>query len=144
MSIFLTLCLSFCDLVHCYYYAIIMKKKQQLLSYCKQNRNVIQNSKAHGKYTYISIYMPSSLSRVWRYQKGKSSSLSRVWRYQKGKSSSLSRVWRYQKGNYNPFIEEEHIIQWPKEKGKSTNNDLQNITQKPKARATRIPLKAAN
>ena len=34
-------------------------------------------------------------------------------------------------------------MQWPKEKkDKMTNNDVQNITQKNKDRATRIPLKS--
>jgi hypothetical protein len=32
-----------------------------------------------------------------------------------------------QRGNQNPYIEEEHITQWPKEKVQRTNNDLQNI-----------------
>jgi hypothetical protein len=31
------------------------------------------------------------------------------------------------KGNQNPKIEEEQTTQWPKEKYKRTNNDLQNI-----------------
>jgi hypothetical protein len=30
-------------------------------------------------------------------------------------------------GNQNPYIEEEQTTQWPKEKYKRTNNDLQNI-----------------
>ena len=30
-------------------------------------------------------------------------------------------------GNQNPHIEEEQTTQWPKEKSKRTNNDLQNI-----------------
>ena len=30
-------------------------------------------------------------------------------------------------GNQNPYIEEEQITQWPKEKVQRTNNDLQNI-----------------
>jgi len=37
------------------------------------------------------------------------------------------RVWRYQRGNQNPYIKEEQTTQWPKEKVKRTNNDLQNI-----------------
>jgi len=40
-----------------------------------------------------------------------------------------------------PYIEEGQTIQWPKERGKRTNSDLQNITQKTKDRATRTPLK---
>ena len=32
-----------------------------------------------------------------------------------------------QRGNQNPYIEEEQITQWPKEKVQRTNNDLQNI-----------------
>ena len=43
---------------------------------------------------------------------------------------------RYQRGNQNPYIEkeekeeeeeEEQTTQWPKEKYKMTNNDLENI-----------------
>jgi hypothetical protein len=33
----------------------------------------------------------------------------------------------YQRGNENPYIEEEQKTQWPKEKYKRTNNDLQKI-----------------
>jgi hypothetical protein len=29
--------------------------------------------------------------------------------------------------NQNPYIEEEHTTQWPKEKGHKEKNDLQNI-----------------
>jgi aminoglycoside phosphotransferase family enzyme len=32
-----------------------------------------------------------------------------------------------QRGNQNPYIEEEQITHWPKEKVQRTNNDLQNI-----------------
>jgi hypothetical protein len=32
-----------------------------------------------------------------------------------------------QSGNQNPYIEEEQITQWSKEKVQRTNNDLQNI-----------------
>jgi len=39
----------------------------------------------------------------------------------------LGRVWRYRRGNHNPYIEEAQTTQWPKEKYKTTNNDLQNI-----------------
>jgi hypothetical protein len=38
-------------------------------------------------------------------------------------------------------IEEGQTMQWLKEKGKRTNNDLQIITQKTKDRATRTQLK---
>ena len=34
---------------------------------------------------------------------------------------------RYQRGNQNPYIEREKTTQWPTEKYKRTNNDLQNI-----------------
>jgi hypothetical protein len=47
-------------------------------------------------------------------------------------------VRRYQRGNQSPLIEEEQIREWSKETGQSTHNDLQNITQKTKDRATRI------
>jgi len=44
------------------------------------------------------------------------------------------RVWRNQRGNQNPYVEEEQIIQWPKEKGqkdkqrsiKHTYKDIKN------------------
>jgi len=39
------------------------------------------------------------------------------------------RVWRYQRNNQNPYIEEEQKTQWPKEKYKRTNNELQSIHQ---------------
>ena len=41
--------------------------------------------------------------------------------------SIVRRVCRYQRGNQNPYIEDEQTTQWPKEKDKRTNNDLQNI-----------------
>jgi len=41
--------------------------------------------------------------------------------------SAVRRVCRFQRGNQNPYIEEEQTTQWPKEKYKRTNNDLQNI-----------------
>jgi hypothetical protein len=34
----------------------------------------------------------------------------------KYQGSSARRVWRYQRSNQNPYIEEEHTTQWPKEK----------------------------
>jgi len=37
----------------------------------------------------------------------------------------LTKSLKIPKGNQNPYIEEEHTKQWPKEKRK--NNDLQNI-----------------
>jgi hypothetical protein len=51
------------------------------------------------------------------------------------------RVWRYQRGNQNPNIEEGQTAQWPNEKYKRKNNDLQNITYKAKDRVTPTPLK---
>jgi hypothetical protein len=30
-------------------------------------------------------------------------------------SGVTRRVWRYQRGNQNPYIEDEHTTQWPKE-----------------------------
>ena len=40
------------------------------------------------------------------------------------KCDIIRRVWRYQRDNQNPYIEEEHTKQWPKEKVQRTNNDL--------------------
>ena len=45
-----------------------------------------------------------------------------------------NRVWRYQRGYQNPYIEDEQKTQWPKEKCKRTNNDLQNMHIKLKTR----------
>jgi hypothetical protein len=39
-----------------------------------------------------------------------------VWAILLYQGSSARRVWRYQRGNQNPYIEEEHTTQWPKEK----------------------------
>jgi hypothetical protein len=39
-------------------------------------------------------------------------------------------------------MKEGQTTQWPKEKDKSTSNDIQNIKQKTKDRATRTPLNA--
>jgi hypothetical protein len=39
----------------------------------------------------------------------------------------IFKLWRYQRDNQNSYIEEEQTTQWPKEKYKRTNNDLQNI-----------------
>ena len=47
-----------------------------------------------------------------------------------------------QRGNQKPYIEGQ-TIQWPKEKGQKDNN-LQNTTQKTKARATRTPLQTGS
>jgi hypothetical protein len=49
----------------------------------------------------------------------------------------IRRVQRYQRGNHNPYIEEQ-TRQWPKEKVQKGNNDLQNITHKPKDRRYQI------
>ena len=52
------------------------------------------------------------------------------------------RIWSYQRVhrcNQNPYIEEGQTTQWPKEKYKRTNNDLQNIHIK-LDRATRTQL----
>ena len=60
----------------------------------------------------------------------------------KKKDKKTRSVWRYQRGNQKSSIESEGLtMQWSKENDNSTNNDLQNITQKTKDRATRIPLK---
>ena len=47
--------------------------------------------------------------------------------------------WRYERGHQDPKIDEEQTTQWPKEK--RTNNDLLNIIEKTKVRATRTPRK---
>jgi predicted Holliday junction resolvase-like endonuclease len=51
-----------------------------------------------------------------------------IWKKQKMIKNEhfLRGVWRYQRGNQNPLIEEQ-TTQWPEEKEKRTNNDLQNI-----------------
>jgi hypothetical protein len=41
-------------------------------------------------------------------------------------------------------MKEGQATQWPTEKDKSTNNDIQNIKQKTKDRATRTPLNAGS
>ena len=47
-----------------------------------------------------------------------------------------TKVWRYKRGNQKTQIEGK-IMHWPKmKKDKRTNNDLQNISQKAKDRAT--------
>ena len=47
-------------------------------------------------------------------------------------------------GNQKSYIEEVQTIQLSKEREQRTNNDLQNITQKIKDRATRTPLSHAS
>ena len=42
----------------------------------------------------------------------------------------LRKVWRKQRGNQKLLIEDGQTMQWPKEKGQITKNDLQNIAQK--------------
>jgi len=51
------------------------------------------------------------------------------------------RVWRYQRGNQNPYIEEEQITQWPKEKVQKDKQRSTKHTYKTKDRVTRTPLK---
>ena len=51
------------------------------------------------------------------------------------------RVGRYQRGNQNPYIEEEQITQWPKEKVQKYKQRSTKHTYKTKDRVTRIPLK---
>jgi hypothetical protein len=51
------------------------------------------------------------------------------------------RVWRYQWGNQNPYIEEEQITQWLKEKGQKDKQRSTKHTHKSKDRVTRTPLK---
>jgi hypothetical protein len=51
------------------------------------------------------------------------------------------RVWRYQRGNQNPYIEEEHTIQWPKEKVQIDKQWFIKHTHKANDRVTRTPLK---
>ena len=47
------------------------------------------------------------------------------------------RVWRYQRGNKNPYIEEEQIIQWPKENVQKHKQRSTKHTYKTKDRVTR-------
>ena len=54
---------------------------------------------------------------------------------------SVRRVWRYQRGNHNPYIEEEHTTQWPKEKAQTDKQRSTKHTYKTKDRVTRTPLK---
>ena len=50
-------------------------------------------------------------------------------------------VWRYERGNQNPYIEEEHTTQWPKEKVQKDKQRSTKHTHKTKDRVTQIPLK---
>jgi hypothetical protein len=52
-------------------------------------------------------------------------------------SPFVRRVWRYQRGNQNPYIEEEHTTQWPKEKGQKDKQRTTKHTHKTKDRVTR-------
>ena len=53
----------------------------------------------------------------------------------------LRRVWRYQRGNQNPYIEEEQITQWPKEKWQKDKQRSTKYSHKTKERVTRTPQK---
>jgi hypothetical protein len=53
----------------------------------------------------------------------------------------IRRVWRYQRGHQNPYIEEEQITQWPKEKVQKDKQRSTKHTHKTKGRVTRAPLK---
>jgi len=54
------------------------------------------------------------------------------------------RVWRYQRGNQNPYIEEEHTTQWPKEKAEKDKQRSTKHTYKTKDRVTRTPLRTGD
>ena len=56
-------------------------------------------------------------------------------------SSCVRRVLKYQRGNQNPYIEEEQITQWPKEKVQKDKQRSTKHTYKTKDRVTRTPLK---
>ena len=51
------------------------------------------------------------------------------------------KTWIYQSDNQKPSIDDRQTIEWPNEKGKRTNHDLHNITQKTKDWAIRAPVK---
>ena len=55
--------------------------------------------------------------------------------------TKLRRVWRYQRGNQNPYNEEKHITQWPKEKVQKDKQRYTKYTYKTKDRVTRAPLR---
>ena len=61
----------------------------------------------------------------------------------KNPRTSLGRVWRYQRGNQNPYIEQEQITQWLKEKVHKDKQRSTKHTYKTKDRVTRTPLKTA-
>jgi hypothetical protein len=48
--------------------------------------------------------------------------------------TKLRRVWRYQRGNQNPYNEEKHITQWPKEKVQKDKQRYTKYTYKTKDR----------
>jgi hypothetical protein len=54
------------------------------------------------------------------------------------------RVWRYQRGNQNPYIEEEHTIQWTKDKVRKDKQRSTKHTYKTKDRVTRTPSKTGD
>ena len=49
----------------------------------------------------------------------------------------VRRVWRYQRGNQNPYIEEEHTTQWPKENLQKDKQRSTTHTHKTKDLVTR-------
>ena len=51
-------------------------------------------------------------------------------------------VWRYERGNQNPYIEEEHTTQGPKEKVQKDKQRSTKHTHKTIDRVTRTPLKS--
>ena len=55
--------------------------------------------------------------------------------------TKLRRVWRYQRGNQNPYNEEKHTTQWPKEKVQKDKQRYTKYTYKTKDRVTRAPLR---
>jgi hypothetical protein len=57
---------------------------------------------------------------------------------------SARRVWRYQRGNQNPYIEEEHTTQRPKEKVQKDKQRSKKHTHRTKDRITRTPLKTGD
>ena len=54
---------------------------------------------------------------------------------------NIIRIWRCQRGNQNPYIEEEHTTQWPKQKVQKDKQRYTKHTHKTKDRVTRTPLK---
>ena len=47
------------------------------------------------------------------------------WQRVVARQTGWRRFWRYQRCKQNPYIEEEQTTQWPEEKVRRTNNDLQ-------------------